>query len=255
VPDSVSETSAPIAAAISPPVRSALPLFSSNTRLPQKESSRLKAVHREPRDRNPNHENRTMLKRLAAAAVILGLSAAPAFAHLDPAEHGSFMAGVSHPLFGLDHILAMVSVGLWAALLGGRAIWLVPSAFVGTMLLGFALALAGLGLPFVEPAIAASAVVIGLLALVALQVPTAVGMVMVGFFSLFHGYAHGGELGEAGALNFCVGFALSTMLLHAVGVGAGLAMGRVVGGSSGRWMTRIAGGLTALGGLWLVAGN
>ena len=196
-----------------------------------------------------------MFKRLASAATILAVSAVPAFAHLDPAEHGSFMAGVSHPLFGLDHILAMVAVGLWAALLGGRSVWLVPTAFVGTMLAGFALALGGFGLPFVEPVIGASVVVLGLLALVALQVPTGVGMIMVGFFALFHGYAHGGELGEAGALGFCIGFALSTALLHAAGVGLGLGLARMAGGPAGRWMTRIAGGLTALGGLWLVTGN
>ncbi len=195
-----------------------------------------------------------MFKRLAAAAVLLALSAAPAFAHLNPEEHGSFMAGVSHPLFGLDHILAMVAVGLWAALLGGRAVWLVPTAFVGTMCVGFAVALAGLGLPFVEPVIAASVVVIGLLALVALQVPTSVGMVMVGFFAFFHGYAHGGELGAAGALPFCVGFALSTAFLHAIGVGIGLGMNKVAGGPNGRWITRAAGGLTALAGAWLFAG-
>jgi urease accessory protein len=110
-------------------------------------------------------------------------------------------------------------------------------------------------LPFVEPVIAASVVVLGLLTLVALQVPTQVGMIMVGFFAFFHGYAHGGELGEAGALSFCIGFTLSTALLHAVGVGIGLGMGRLAGGSTGRWITRIAGGLTALGGVWLVAGS
>lgn len=196
-----------------------------------------------------------MFKRLASAAAILALSAAPAFAHLNPAEHGSFMAGVSHPLFGMDHILAMVAVGLWAALLGRRSAWLVPTAFVGTMMAGFALALMGLGLPFVEPVIAASVVVIGLLALVALQVPTMVGMIMVGFFAFFHGYAHGGELGEAGALPFCIGFAMSTAFLHAVGVGVGLGMGRIAGGPAGRWATRLTGGLTALGGLWLAVGN
>ena len=87
--------------------------------------------------------------------------------------------------------------------------------------------MAGFGLPFVEPVIAASVVVIGLLALVALQVPTVVGMVMVGFFAFFHGYAHGGELGEAGALAFCVGFAISTAFLHALGVGIGLGIGRI----------------------------
>jgi urease accessory protein len=98
-------------------------------------------------------------------------------------------------------------------------------------------------------------VVLGLLALVALRVPTQVGMFMVGFFAFFHGYAHGGELGEAGALSFCIGFAVSTAFLHALGVGIGLGMGRIAGGSTGRWVTRIAGGLTALGGVWLVSGS
>src|SRR5688572_28243419 len=130
-----------------------------------------------------------MIKRLAAAATLLAASAAPAFAHLDPGEHGSFLAGVSHPLFGLDHILAMVAVGLWAALLAqneangtsnSRALGLVPAAFAGTMCLGFAAALFALPLPFVEPVILASVVVIGLLAAVGLGVPTSLAMVMVG---------------------------------------------------------------------------
>jgi urease accessory protein len=195
-----------------------------------------------------------MLKKFTLAATALALSSLPAFAHLDPAEHGSFAAGVSHPLFGLDHILAMVAVGLWAALLGGRSVWLVPTAFVGTMMAGFVVALSGPGLPFVEPVVAASVVVLGLLTLVALQVPSAIGMVMVGFFAFFHGYAHGGELGAAGALSFCAGFAIATTLLHAIGVAIGLGMGKIAGTSTGRWITRIAGGLTALGGFWIVAG-
>lgn len=195
-----------------------------------------------------------MIKRFLLVLAALSVSVAPAFAHFNPLEHGSFLAGLSHPLFGLDHILAMVAVGLWAALLGGRSVWLVPSAFVGTMVLGFLLALAGLGKPFVEPVLAASVVVIGLLVLVALQVPAAAGMVMVGLFALFHGYAHGGELGGAGVLSFCVGFAIATALLHAIGVGIGVGMSKVAGSSAGRWMTQIAGGLTALGGLWLAAG-
>lgn len=196
-----------------------------------------------------------MIQRIAIAGLFLAASALPAFAHLDPAEHGSFAAGFSHPLFGLDHILAMVGVGLWAALLGGRAVWAVPTTFVVTMMLGFAAALAGVGLPFVEPVIAASVVVLGLLALVALQVPTVAGMAMVGFFALFHGYAHGGELGEAGAMPFMVGFALATALLHAFGVGIGLGFSRFAGTTAGRAITRVAGGLTALGGLWVAAGN
>lgn len=192
------------------------------------------------------------MKRLLISAAAL-VATTPAFAHLNPAEHGSFAAGLSHPMFGVDHILAMIGVGLWSALLGGRAIWAVPSAFVATMMAGFALALANVGLPFVEPVIAASVVVLGLLTLVAFQAPTGVAMTLVGLFALFHGYAHGGEMGEAGALQFMIGFTLATVLLHGVGVSFGLALRRF--GSSGRMVTRAAGGLTALAGLWAMAGG
>ncbi|MCU4178315.1 HupE/UreJ family protein [Bosea sp. BH3] len=192
------------------------------------------------------------MKRLTLALFLSVVAASPAFAHLNPAEHGSFVAGFSHPLFGADHILAMVGVGLWAFLVGGRAVWAIPTAFVATMMLGCAAALAGIGLPFVEPVIGASVVVLGLLALIALQVPTPVGMAVVGFFALFHGYAHGGELGEATSAPFMIGFALATGLLHAVGVGIGFAGNAL--SHRGRIAARIAGGLTALGGLWLVAG-
>jgi urease accessory protein len=195
-----------------------------------------------------------MLKRLAVALSLMSLSVAPAFAHLNPDEHGSLLAGVSHPLFGMDHILAMVAVGLWAALLGGRALWLVPAAFVATMAVGFAAAIAGAPLPFVEPVILASVVVIGLLAAIALKVPAWAGMLVVGVFAFFHGHAHGGELGSAGALSFGIGFALSTALLHATGVGLGLGIGGAFGGDTGRLVTRIAGAATALGGLWLALG-
>lgn len=194
------------------------------------------------------------MKRLILTLLLTGAAASPAFAHLDPAAHGSLSAGFSHPLTGADHLLAMVAVGLWASLIGGRALWAVPAAFVAAMSAGFLAALGGLGLPFVEPAIAASVVVIGLLALVALQVPTAVGMAVVGFFALFHGYAHGLELGGASSLGFMAGFVAATALLHGAGVALGLGISAVGGGRAGRIAARLAGGLTALGGLWLVAG-
>ena len=182
-------------------------------------------------------------------------SVAPAYAHLDPAEHGSFAAGFSHPLFGTDHILAMVAVGLWASLLAAgadrRALWFVPAAFVGTMLAGFLAAMAGTSLPFVEPVILASIVVIGLLAAVALNIPVPAAMAMVGFFAFFHGHAHGGEIGEAGAGTYAAGFALATALLHAAGIGFGLLLGRMLGGRAGRRLTQAAGAVTAFGGLWL----
>ena len=195
-----------------------------------------------------------MIRKSAAATAMLAASTLPAFAHLDPVAHGSFAAGFSHPLFGIDHILAMVAVGLWAALLGGRALWLVPTAFVATMAAGFGGALIGVPLPFVEPVILASVVTIGLVAAIALRVSTGAAMAMVGFFALFHGHAHGGELGSAGAMAFAGGFAIATALLHAAGVAAGLGLGRLLAGVAGRTATRIAGALTAAGGLWLAIG-
>lgn len=196
-----------------------------------------------------------MIRRAAATLLLLSAGTLPAFAHLDPGEHGSFLAGFSHPLFGTDHILAMVAVGLWAALLGGRAPWLVPSAFVATMIAGFLAVMIGAPLPFVEPVILASVVVIGLLAAVALSVPTALAMAMVGFFAFFHGHAHGGEIGAAGAGAYALGFAIATAVLHGAGVALGLGLGRALGGEAGRTVTRIAGGLAALGGVWLAVGG
>ncbi|MGK6312484.1 HupE/UreJ family protein [Neorhizobium sp. DT-125] len=195
-----------------------------------------------------------MLKRLSLAAAIFTAATAPAFAHLNPDEHGSFMAGFSHPLFGLDHVLAMVAVGLWAAQIGAgekdnRALWIVPSAFVGTMTVGFLLALSGIGLPFVEPAILASVIGLGLLVAMAVKLPVSACAAVVGVFALFHGHAHGGELGSAGALQFGIGFAIATALLHAAGIVLGLGISRFAPS-----ITRIAGAVTALLGLSLVFG-
>ena len=188
-----------------------------------------------------------MLKRLSLALAFAVAATIPAFAHLDPAEHGSFAAGFSHPLFGLDHILAMVAVGLWAAIQGGRALWIVPAAFVGTMALGFAAAIAGAPLPFVEPVILASVIFIGIAVALALPIPTAAVAALVGFFAFFHGHAHGGELGAAGAWEFAIGFIVATALLHAAGIAVGVLFARF----GGRMVTRVVGGATALGGVWL----
>lgn len=195
-----------------------------------------------------------MFKRTSIAAATLAATALPAFAHLNPEEHGSFMAGISHPLFGADHILAMIAVGLWAAQIatsGNRkALWIVPSAFVGTMAVGFLLALTGIELPFVEPAILASVIALGLLVAMAVRLPVAAASAVVGVFALFHGYAHGGELGSAGALQFGVGFVVATALLHVAGIALGLGIARF-----GNVASRIIGGLTALAGLSLVFGG
>lgn len=188
-----------------------------------------------------------MLKRSLLTLAISVAATLPAFAHLDPAEHGSLAAGFSHPLFGLDHILALIAVGLWAAQQGGRAVWLVPAAFVGTMGIGFAAAIGGLPFPFVEPVVLASVIFIGIAIALSSRLPTPAVAAMVGFFAVFHGHAHGGELGGVGAREFALGFVVATALLHAVG----LAIGIVVARASGPVFPRLLGGLAAAGGLYL----
>lgn len=192
-----------------------------------------------------------MLKRSLLTLALTLAATLPAFAHVDPVAHGSLVAGFSHPLLGMDHILAMVAVGLWAAMQGGKAIWIVPAAFVGTMVLGFGAAIAGVPLPFVEPVIMASVIFIGIAIALALPVPTSAIAALVGFFAFFHGHAHGGELGNAGAWQFALGFIAATAALHAVGIGAGLLLARF----SGRALTRIIGAATAMGGIWLAIGG
>ncbi|WP_102960141.1 HupE/UreJ family protein [Mangrovicella endophytica] len=197
-----------------------------------------------------------MIRRLSLTAIALAAATAPAFAHLDPAAHGSFMAGLSHPLFGLDHILAMVTVGLWAAMIGGRAVWIVPSAFVATMMVGFGAALVGMPLPLVEPVILASVVALGLLVATAARLPVPACSAIVGAFALFHGHAHGTELGLAGAASYGAGFAAATTLLHLAGIGLGLALasGLGFGKSAGTAASRLVGAGTAVAGLALMVG-
>jgi urease accessory protein len=193
------------------------------------------------------------MKKTPALAILAILAATPAAAHLPPGEYGSFLAGVTHPLFGLDHVLAMIAVGLWAAQIGGRALWQVPTAFVIAMLAGFGLALTGVPMPFVEPAILASIIVLGLVVAMALR-PTALWAVaLVAGFALFHGHAHGGELGSAEALQFGAGFALATAALHAMGLVIALVFARALQAGSGL-VLRLMGGATALAGAAIAFG-
>jgi urease accessory protein len=184
------------------------------------------------------------MKRIALA-LIPGLTiASPALAHLDPVAHGSFAAGFSHPLFGADHILAMVAVGLWAALSGGRAVWALPVAFVGAMSVGFALALVGMPLPMVEPMILASVLLLGVLVALSVRLPLGAGAGIVAALALFHGHAHGAEMGGASAVSYLAGFAVATALLH----GAGLLAGGMLARMGGSLLTRGAGAAVALAG-------
>lgn len=197
-----------------------------------------------------------IVQGLALAPVVLLLAASPAAAHVNPAEHGSLMAGLSHPPSGLDHILVMVAVGLWAAMLGGRAIWMVPAAFVGSMAVGFGLATSGIALPLVEPVILASVVALGLLVAAAVRLPPWIGMLVVGAFAVFHGHAHGSEIGAATMLDYGIGFTAATVLLHAAGIGLGLAVasGRIMPERTGNRVARALGAATTVLGVGLVAG-
>jgi urease accessory protein len=167
--------------------------------------------------------HRTAL-RIAAAS----LAFAPAVAFAHPGHDGaSLVSGFLHPLGGVDHIIAMVAVGLLAARLGGRALWLVPASFVATMAAAGVAGMAGMGLPYVETGIALSVVVLGVVAVFGLAMPVAVAMGLVAFFAVFHGYAHGIEMPETvSGLAYGAGFVVATALLHGFGIGLGLALGQ-----------------------------
>jgi urease accessory protein len=186
---------------------------------------------------------------LVAAFVAVGCG--PALAHTGHEHAVSFAAGFRHPWSGLDHMLAMVAVGLWAGMNGGKARWAWPVAFVGVMVVGGALGIAGVALPMVESGILASVVVLGLLVLAAVRLPVAVGAALIALFALMHGHAHGGELPvEAAAASYAGGFAIATALLH----GIGLAATYVADGARGRLVVRAAGALVAAAGVALVLG-
>jgi urease accessory protein len=166
---------------------------------------------------------KTTLRSLLISAVFLLLTSAGAHAHVIPGDVHGFGSGFAHPLHGLDHILAMVAVGLWAAQLGGRARWLVPASFVGVMALGGALAMAGLRVPFTEEGILLSVFVLGILVAVAARFPLAASMAIVGLFAFFHGHSHGTEM-PANAVGYAygAGFVLATTMLHATGIAIGV---------------------------------
>ncbi|RWC37811.1 MAG: HupE/UreJ family protein [Mesorhizobium sp.] len=193
---------------------------------------------------------RSKSTRIAFAAIMLGAACGPASSHMGVGSAVSFAAGLTHPLSGLDHVIVMVAVGLWAALKGGRALWAWPVAFLSLMLTGDALGIAGVPVPPVEPVIFASIVALGLLIAAAVDLSVAAGAIIIGFFAFFHGHAHGTEISEtAGGLEYVIGFVLATALLHATGIGFGL-----LSGQRFRGLVRLAGGGIAAAGLGLGVG-
>ncbi len=170
-------------------------------------------------------------------------------AHVHRGEEVSFVSGFRHPISGLDHVVAMVAVGLWGAQLGAPAIWILPVAFPLVMAFGGMLGLLGVPLPGTELGIAASAILLGAAVMLRWRPPLAAAAVLVGFFAIFHGYAHGSELppGENGLL-YSLGFVIATGCLHAVGITIGL-MNR---GTWGQRTVRFAGAAIAMTGLFFL---
>lgn len=167
------------------------------------------------------HLKRTLLLA-AGIAVTMSVLSSPAMAHITNASRGGFAHGFAHPLSGLDHILAMVAVGMWAAQLGRPAYVILPLTFPVVMAAGAVLGIAGLPLPWVESGIAVSVLILGAMVALALKPSLAVSVALVGLFALMHGHSHGTELPQvASAVAYAAGFLIATMTLHAVGLAIG----------------------------------
>jgi urease accessory protein len=182
-----------------------------------------------------------MLPARTIAALLLLIDASAAMAH--DGHGGGLVAGLAHPFTGADHLLAMIAVGLFAAMRGGRALWALPLAFVSAAGLGFLFSRFGLALPLTEPMILASLLVLGLIVAASTPVSLGAGIALVAIFGIFHGQAHAAEAGSPSIAAFATGFLVASAILHLLG----LTLYRVAGKSFGR----IAGAATALGGLAL----
>lgn len=187
-------------------------------------------------------------------AMALSLLPTAALAHPGHGAAFGFGHGFGHPMTGLDHVLAMVMVGVFAFQLGGRALLALPLTFVGVMALGGALGMLGVTVPFVELGIALSVVALGAVVALNIKAPVAVATAVVGLFAVFHGYAHGAEMPEStGGLAYAAGFMMATALLHAAGLGLGFAIGRF-GQGNGALAMRAAGGVATVAGIGILTG-
>lgn len=199
-------------------------------------------------------ETRMKFRSLQAALAGAVLFPSVALAHTGVGHTSGFFHGFEHPIGGLDHILAMVLVGVLAFQLGGRALYAVPASFVLLMAAGGALGIAGIDVPFVETGIALSIVVFGAAVAFGLKAPVAAVASLVGLFAIFHGHAHGAEMpADASGLGYGLGFMLATAILHAVGILAGFVLAKI-GSQQGGLLVRLAGGAAALAGVGILAG-
>ena len=177
------------------------------------------------------------------AAVLTIFFASVAQAHTGEGINTGFASGFWHPIYGWDHVVAMVAVGLWGAFLGAPSIWILPVVFPLVMAFGGSLGVLGVPLPMIETGIALSGVVLGLLIFFAVKAPIWVAAIVVGFFAIFHGHAHGTELPDAfSPYGYAVGFVIATGLLHAVGI----VFGALTRSEIGRLAAQGAGGVIAL---------
>ncbi len=190
-------------------------------------------------------------------ALVAAAAAAPSavLAHTGLPDTQDALHGFMHPIAGLDHVLAMVAVGVIAAQLGGKALWALPMCFVAVMAIAGASAMGGQALPGAEVGIALSAFVLGVLIARSVKLPVVLLGATVALFAVFHGHAHGVEMaGGSSGMAFGFGFVSATALLHLVGVGLGLALGRA-GTGRGQHLARAGGGAVALAGALLLAGS
>jgi len=187
-----------------------------------------------------------MRRALAAVGLLSLVAPTAALAHVRGGEAVGFLAGLQHPASGLDHVLAMVAVGLWGAQLGTPAIWLLPVTFPMVMAFGGMLGLAGVKLPGIEIGIACSAIALGVAVFLEFRPSLWIAALLVGFFAIFHGHAHGTELpaGTDGLL-YSIGFVVATGTLHALGIGIGFAHRW----PAGRTAMRAAGAVVAVAGV------
>ncbi|CCM79324.1 HupE/UreJ family protein [Rhizobium mesoamericanum] len=177
-----------------------------------------------------------------------------AFAHTGVGQTLGFVHGFAHPVSGLDHVLAMVLVGVLAFQLGGRALWLVPTTFVSVMAAAGALGMMGVSVPFVEAGIASSVIVLGAVVGLGIRAPVAVAAALVGLFAVFHGHAHGSEIPSAAdGITYAAGFMLASAALHVVGIALGRLVGKVSEPQQAT-VVRSAGGLVAVVGIGLLTG-
>ena len=177
-----------------------------------------------------------------------------AFAHVGVGATSGFARGFWHPIGGLDHVLAMVAVGMFAANLGGRALWAVPLTFVAVMAFGGLLGIEHVAIPYVEIGIAVSVIVLGLVVALQVQWPVAAAMALVAVFAIFHGHAHGEEMPlDASGATYAAGFMLATALLHIVGIAIGIGIQRI-GSSYWHRTAQFAGVAMAIAGVGLLTG-